>query len=210
MRNKLLIAGLVAAVAVPSLAMAQPDPSCVRSNNQTSATGTALGAIGGALIGSAIAGRHNRGVGVVGGALAGGVAGNVLAGQHNDPCPDGYYRPAPPPQPAYGPGYDQGPGPGGPGYGPPPPQGSFWYNAPRGIHDRIDFLQQRINRGASYSRLSPREVRHANRDLNDIRRQESDLRARDGGHLNPPDRDYLQQRLDTLSQQLHWDSRSGY
>ncbi len=203
MRNKLLLAGLAAMVALPSLAMAQPDPSCVRSNNQTSATGTVLGALGGALIGNAIAGKHNRGVGTVGGALAGGVAGNVLAGQHNDPCPDGYYRPAP--QPAYGPG----PGPG-PGYGPPPPGGGFWGSAPRGIHERIDFVQERINHGASAGRLSPREVRMANRDLNDIRRQEANLRDRDGGHLSPPDRDYLQQRLDTLSQRLHWAAENGY
>jgi hypothetical protein len=200
MRHKLILAGLLVAVAAPSLALAQPDPNCVRSNQQTSATGTVLGALGGALIGNAIAGRHDRGVGTVGGALAGGVAGNVLAGQHNDPCPDGYYRPAPPPPPAYG-----------PGYGPPPPQGvGFWSSAPQGIHERIDFVQQRINRGASVGRLSPREVRDANHDLNDIRHQEANLRYRDGGHLSPPDRDYLQQRLDTLSQRLHWEAANAY
>jgi hypothetical protein len=199
MRHRFIFAGLLAAVAAPSLALAQPDPACVRSNNQTSATGTVLGALGGALIGNAIAGKHDRGVGTVGGALAGGVAGNVLAGQHNDPCPDGYYRSAPPPQPVYG-----------PGYGPPPPGGGFWGSAPRGIHERIDFVQERINRGASMGRLSPREARMANRDLDDIRHQETNLRYRDGGHLNPPDRDYLQQRLDTLSQRLHWEAANGY
>jgi hypothetical protein len=196
MRHKLLIAGLAAAVAAPSLALAQPDPSCVRSNNQTSATGTVLGALGGALIGSAIAGRHDRGVGVVGGALAGGVAGNVLAGQHNDPCPQGYYRPGPPP-PGYGPGYA-------------PAGGGFWAGAPQGIHERIDFIQARINRGAQYSRLSPHEVRMAKRDLNAIRQQDASLRYRDGGHLSPPDHDYLQSRLDNLSQRLHWDASNGY
>ena len=200
MRHKLLIAGLMAAVAAPSLAFAQPDPGCVRSNNQTSATGTVLGALGGALIGSAIAGRHDRGVGVVGGAVAGGVAGNVLAGQHNDPCPQGYYRQDGPP-PAYGPGYNAGYAPAG---------GGFWAGAPQGIHERIDFIQDRINRGASVGRLSPHEARMANRDLNAIRQQDSSLRYRDGGHLSPPDREYMQSRLDTLSQRLHWDARNGY
>jgi hypothetical protein len=130
-------AGLAAILAVPTVAAAQPaDPGCVRSNNQTSATGTVLGALGGALIGSAIAGRHDRGVGVVGGAVAGGVAGNVLAGQHNDPCPpydpnaqagyappppgyagDGYNGgPPPPPPPGYGDGYNGAPPPPPPGY----------------------------------------------------------------------------------------------
>jgi hypothetical protein len=46
-------------------------------------------------------------------------------------------------------------------------------------------------------------------DLNDIRRQDANLRNRDGGRLNPPDHDYLLQRLDTLSQRLHWMEHQG-
>ena len=206
MRHKLLIAGLLAAVALPSIAMAQPDPGCQRSNNQTSTTGTVLGALGGALIGNAIAGKHDRGVGTVGGAVAGGVAGNVLAGQHNDPCPQGYYREGPPPpQPAYG------PGPGyGPGYGPPPPpRGTFWYGAPAGIHERIDFINRRIGQARAAGRLGRHDSLAAYNDLNDIRHQEADMRYRDGGHLSPPDRDYLQSRLDNLSQRIHWQSHGG-
>ncbi len=202
MRNKLILAGLLAAVAAPSLALAQPDPGCVRSNNGTTGTGVALGAIGGALIGNALGGRHSRGTDTALGAVAGGVAGGALANQHNDPCPEGYYR-QPPPPPAYGPGY----GPPPPAYG---PGGGFWYGAPQGIRERIDFIQSRINRAASDGRISGRDARAANRDLNDIRRQDHDLRYRDGGHLNPPDHDYLQQRLDALSQRLHWDARWGY
>jgi hypothetical protein len=196
MRHRFIIAGLVAAMAAPSLALAQPDPSCVRSNNQTSATGTVLGALGGALIGSAIAGRHNRGVGVVGGAVAGGVAGNVLAGQHNDPCPDGYYRPAPPPPPQYGPQYG--------------PQGAgFWEGAPPNIHQRIDFLYNRIGQAHSNGWLGRHDTDHAFRDLNGIREQEGQMRYRDGGHLSPPDRDYLQSRLDDLSRRINWQTHGG-
>jgi len=198
MRNKLFIAGLLAAVAAPTLALAQPDPGCVRSNTATTGTGVALGAIGGALIGNAIGGRHSRGTDTALGAVAGGVAGGALANQHNDPCPQGYYRPDGPP-PAYG-----------PGDGPPPGGGGFWAGAPTRLHDRIDFIQNRINRGASNGRINPRDARYANHDLNDIRRQENDMRNRDGGHLSPPDRDYLQSRLDNLSQRLHWDARWGY
>jgi uncharacterized membrane protein YebE (DUF533 family) len=191
MRNKLIIAGLLAAVAAaPSLALAQP--GCVRSNQQTTGTGAVLGAIGGALIGNALGGRHSRGIDTAAGAVAGGVAGGALANGYNDPCAQGYYRPGPPP-PAYG------PGPGG-----------FWAGAPQGIHQRIDFIQSRINRASADGRIPPHQTRMANRDLNDIRRQDQNLRDRDGGHLNPPDREYLQGRLDTLSQRLHWDARWGY
>jgi hypothetical protein len=190
MRHKLLIAGLVAAVAMPSLAFAQP--GCVRSNNQTTGTGAVLGALGGALIGNALGGRHSRGIDTAAGAVAGGVAGGALASGYNQPCAEGYYRPGPPP-PAYG------PGPGG-----------FWAGAPVGIRERIDFLQNRVNRAASAGRIGPREAGDFNRDLDGIRHQTMDLRARDGGHLTPPDRDYLQQRLDAVSERLHWDARWGY
>jgi hypothetical protein len=198
MRHKLILAGLLAAVAAPSLALAQPDPGCVRSNNATTGTGVVLGALGGALIGNAIGGRHSRGTDTALGAVAGGVAGGALANQHNDPCPQGYYRPAPPP-PAYG-----------PGYGPPPPQGvGFWRGAPVGIHERIDFLNNRIGQARANGWLGRHDAEAAYGELNDIRRQEHDMRYRDGGHLYPQDRDYLQSRLDNLSRRIHWESHGG-
>jgi hypothetical protein len=137
MRKLFFAAGLIVA-AIPALAMAQPDPGCVRSNQQTSATGTVLGAIGGALIGNALGGRHDRGLTTFGGAVAGGVAGNALANQHNDPCPPydpNAYGPPPPPPPGYSGynGYQGPPPPPPPGYGyqsgysdaPPPPPGNY-------------------------------------------------------------------------------------
>jgi hypothetical protein len=196
MRHKLFIAGLMAAVAMPSLAFAQP--GCVRSNNQTTGTGAVLGALGGALIGNALGGRHSRGIDTAAGAVAGGVAGGALASGYNQPCPDGYYRQGPPPpEPGYGPGYAA------------PAQGSFWYGAPAGIHERIDFLYQRIGNARSAGYLGRHDADSAYHDLSNIRAQEGQMRYHDGGHLSPPDRGYLQSRLDNLSQRIHWQSHGG-
>jgi hypothetical protein len=190
MRTKLLIAGFMMAVALPAAALAQPyDPGCVQQNRDNRAAGTVVGAIGGALLGGAIGGRHNGGAGAVIGGVTGAVAGNAIAGSNNHPCPAGYYYAPPPPPPGYGPGY----GPGG-----------FWGGAPVGVHERIDFMQDRINRSYSSGIISRRESADANRELNFIRSEDSRLRYQNGGHLRPEDRDYLQGRLDNLGQRLHW------
>jgi hypothetical protein len=187
MRNKLLIAGLSLAVLLPGAASAQPE-GCIRSNEESRAQGTVLGAIGGAVLGGALAGRHDRGAGVVLGGIGGAVAGNAIAGARNDPCPEGYYRPGPPP---------------------PPRGGGFWYGAPEGVHERIDFMQDRIDRSAERGWISHREARRANRELNFIRSEDSRLRYQDGGHLRPEDRGYLQSRLDSLAERLHWAEHNG-
>jgi hypothetical protein len=90
--------------------------------------------------------------------------------------------------------------------GPPPAydHGAFWRDAPRGVEQRIDWMQQRIDRNRDAGSLDPRQVGYAQHDLNDIRRMDSDLRTRDGGQLNEADRGYLQSRLDSLGQNLHW------
>ena len=192
MRTKLLIAGFMMAVALPATALAQPyDNGCVRQNQDNRAAGTVVGAIGGALIGGAIAGRHNTGAGVVIGGVTGAVAGNAIAGANNHPCPSGYYY-APPP-----------------GYAPPPPPGyagpnGFWNGAPTGVNQRIDFMQDRITSAYRYGRISPRQSADANRELNFIRSEDQRLRYQSGGHLRPEDRDYLQGRLDNLGQRLNW------
>jgi hypothetical protein len=190
MRTKLLIAGFMMAVALPATALAQPyDPGCVQQNQNNRVAGTVVGAIGGALIGGAIGGRHSGGAGAVIGGVTGAAAGNAIAGANNTPCPAGYYYSPPPPPPGYGPGY----GPGG-----------FWGGAPTGVHERIDFMQDRINRSYSSGIISRRESADANRELNFIRSEDSRLRYQDGGRLAPQDRDYLQGRLDNLGQRLHW------
>ena len=188
MRTKTLIAGLMIAVTLPVAALAQPyDPGCVQSNQDSRAAGTVLGAIGGAIIGGAVAGRHDRGAGVVIGGVGGAVAGNAIAGSTNHPCPSGYYYQGPPP---------------GPGYGPPSPRDDFWYGAPQGIRQRIDFMQDRIDRSSSNGWVSRREARRANEELSFIRSETQRLRYQ-------VDRDYLQGRLDALSQRLHWAEHNG-
>ena len=182
MRNQTLIAGLVALTLLPGVASAQyADPACVRSNQDNRAAGTVLGAIGGALLGGAIAGRHDRGAGVVVGGVGGAVAGNAIAGSNNQPCPAGYYY-APPP---------------------PPPTG-YWQGAPEGIGERIDITQGRIDHTAQAGWLAPREIDRLNSELNFVRSENRRLHAQDYGPLRPEDRAYLQQRLDYIAQQMHW------
>lgn len=210
MRSRLILAGLAAAAALPTLANAQPyDSACRKAHSDDRAAGTVIGAIGGALLGSAVAGHHDRGAGAVIGGVGGAVVGNQIARSGEHPCPPGYeyVAPAPaaygPPPPAYGP-------PPPPAYGPPPPPGSFWYGASYDVRARIDFLQDRINRTNADGFLSPREYRKLNGDLNGVRRQTRDLTYRDRGVLSPPDRDYLLHRLDDLSRRLHWEVHYGH
>lgn len=190
MRTKLLIAGLMTAALLPAAALAQPyDPGCVQDNRNNNVAGTVAGAVGGAIIGGAIAGPHDRGAGVVIGGAAGGLAGNSIARAGDHPCPSGYY---------YAPTQ-------GEGYGPPPSgDRDFWADAPQGLHARMDFMQDRINRAANRGWISGSEINRANRELAFIRSEDRRLRYQDGGHLRPQDRDYLQARLDSLSERLHW------
>ena len=231
--RKLLIAGGLAAATLATLpAAAQAQVSCVNPQNNTT-TGAVVGAVGGAAAGSLLAGRHNRGEGAILGALGGAVLGGAV-GHSQTRCPDGYYAydrasgryydnagaPYYPPG-AQGPGAGYGPPRGGEGYGPPAPAGGYaaaddrygyWRGAGQGIRERADFLQQRIDRNAQSGRLSRREAENAYADLRDIRRQDERLRNRDGGRLNGPDRQYLQDRLDRSFRNLHFDrsDNNGY
>jgi len=69
----------------------------------------------------------------------------------------------------------------------------FWRGAPDGLQQRIDWLQQRIDRGARDGSLSPGEARRAQYQLNTLRR----------------DANLLQQRLDDLSRSIRWARASG-
>jgi hypothetical protein len=204
MRNRFLIAALTASVTLPALASApaasaQPyDQGCRADNHANNTAGTVLGGVAGALLGSAVAGRHDRGAGAVIGGVGGAVVGNSIARSNDHPCPPGYVYYAPPPPPP------------GPAYGPPPPpRGGFWYGAPAGIHERVDFLYQRIGTARANGWLGRHDAEQAYHELADIRHQEADMRYRDGGRLSPPDRDYLQHRLDDLSRRINWQSRGG-
>src|ERR1041384_2950439 len=56
--------------------------------------------------------------------------------------------------------------------------GAFWQGAPDGLQQRIDWLQQRIDRGVSDGSLDRREARQAQLQLNDLRRQADILNQR--------------------------------
>jgi hypothetical protein len=72
------------------------------------------------------------------------------------------------------------------------------------LDQREAWLQERIDRGRANGSLDRREVFRAERGLQDIRRMQADLTARDGGMLNPPDRHYLEERIDQLRSTLNW------
>ena len=69
----------------------------------------------------------------------------------------------------------------------------MWRGAPDGLQQRIDWLQQRIERGQSNGSLSRVEARRAQYQLDTIRRDAS----------------MLQQRLDTLSRNIRWTRDDG-
>lgn len=237
--RKIYIAGALAlatAGALPGIAAA--DTRCINPQTNTG-TGALVGAAGGAAAGSLLAGRHDRGKGAILGALGGAVLGGAI-GHSQTRCPEGYYAYddqtrqyydnngavyAPPPPPG---AYDRGPGYGGSpassGYGPPPPPregydrgpgyggggGDYYRGAPTTLRERFDWVQTRIDRSAERGRLDPRAADDARRDLADIRRQYTRLSRRDGGRLNGADRQYVDDRLNRLAQNVRWDSASGY
>jgi hypothetical protein len=92
MRRYLLTAGLLAlapALLAPDLASAQD--RCEQIQNGNRVAGTVLGAIGGAVLGSAVAGHGNKTAGALIGGAAGGYVGNQIGGSQN-PCPQGYQQ----------------------------------------------------------------------------------------------------------------------
>lgn len=87
--------------------------------------------------------------------------------------------------------------------------GSFWRGAPDSPRERIQFLQERIDRGVSDGSLDRREARRASGELARIREMDRRLHYRDGGRIDPRDRDMIQSRLDNLSRKLHWMRHDG-
>jgi uncharacterized protein YcfJ len=77
MRRMLFAAGLTLAIATASAAQARS--GCEEYAHNRRVTGTALGAVGGGLLGGAVAGHGSKTEGAVLGAVAGGVVGNQLS-----------------------------------------------------------------------------------------------------------------------------------
>jgi len=87
---------------------------------------------------------------------------------------------------------------------------AFWRGAPGGTWERIQFLQDRINRGISDGSLNRGEGMRAQAQLNNIKRQAWQMRRRDGGQLNARDNAWLQRELDNLSRRLRWLRHNGW
>jgi hypothetical protein len=177
-RKSVLAAGFIAGLALPLVATAQPyDRGCVEANHANRAAGTVIGGVLGAVIGSNVAGHGARTGGALVGGATGALAGNAIARSNDHPCPQGYVYEGPPPEPA-----------------------SYGYRG--GIDSRIADLQRRLDWSSERGRISPYDYRQLSAELNGIRRQDNQLVYRDGGRLYPRDRDYLQSRLDDVSQRL--------
>jgi hypothetical protein len=90
---------------------------------------------------------------------------------------------------------------------------AFWHGAPADPYQRIDFLQRRIRHGIDDGSLSPHEARRAQYQLDRIRRDADRMRWRHHGNFSRADYDYIQGRLDDLSQRIRWQRQnwsSGY
>jgi uncharacterized protein YcfJ len=210
MRKLLLIAG-IAALAIPSIAAAQP--GCEEQKHDSRVAGTLLGAGVGALIGGSVAGHGSKGVGAVAGAVGGGLIGNAAAGSsvHCDGYYDangvwhtasGYYD-------SHGRWVATGPT----GYY--DSHGRWVTTAPYAgaygadvayvggsIADRENSLENRIRVGDTHGSLSRYEASSAYRELGAIRRQHRYL-MNAHGDLTWDDRADLNARLDNLSDTLN-------
>jgi len=88
--------------------------------------------------------------------------------------------------------------------------GAFWRGAPDSPRDRIQFLQDRINRGIADGSLDRREAWRANRELNGVRQWIHRMHWEDAGRLTPDQRARVQARLDQISSQIRWMRHNGW
>ena len=79
---------------------------------------------------------------------------------------------------------------------------SNWRDAPRDVHERTAWLEQRIQRGRDDGTLSRREAYDAMRSLNSIRQQDRSMRRH--GQLRDRDEAIIQARLDDLNSRIRW------
>jgi hypothetical protein len=86
---------------------------------------------------------------------------------------------------------------------------AFWRGAPASAWDRIQFLQQRIDRGRADGSLRPAEAMRVQRELRSIRIQFHRMVGRDG-RLGPREDARLQARLDDLSRRIRWLRHNGW
>jgi hypothetical protein len=85
---------------------------------------------------------------------------------------------------------------------------TIWQGAPANPYERIQFLQDRINRGVADGSLDRREAWRANRELNNVRQWIRRMHWQ-GERLTPDQRQRVQARLDDISRQLRWMRHNG-
>jgi len=71
------------------------------------------------------------------------------------------------------------------------------------ITARMDRAEQRINNGAADGSLTRAESHRVLEELANIKTQSNELATRDGS-LTPTDCQFINDRLNTLSRQIHW------
>jgi hypothetical protein len=81
-------------------------------------------------------------------------------------------------------------------------------DAPRDLHTRESWLEQRIRDGQNNGTLRHRDARQAMYELNSIRARERGM-SHDHGQLRPRDEAYLQSRLDALGAMLRRQDTGG-
>jgi hypothetical protein len=226
MRKLLLIAG-VAALAIPSIASAQP--GCMERQHDNRIAGTVVGAGLGAVLGSAIAGPGSRGAGAVVGAVGGGAIGNA-AGGSSVSCggytqvgyydADGVWQAGPGYYDADGvwrqaSGYYDQDGDWVDAAPPPPPQpapsppyaGDYgadvaYAGAPDDMNARETWIEHRIHEGDASGAISRGDAEHDFDVLAGIREFQAHHADEDGG-LSASDRADVMNKLDNLSAIVH-------
>ncbi|WP_404712417.1 hypothetical protein [Sphingomonas sp. MMS24-J13] len=88
--------------------------------------------------------------------------------------------------------------------------GAFWRGAPDSPRERIQFLQDRVNRGLADGSLNRREAMRVNRELNGVRQWIRRMHWEDAGRLTPDQRARVQDRLDQISRQIRWLRHNGW
>ena len=83
-----------------------------------------------------------------------------------------------------------------------------WQGAPASPYERIQFRQDRVNRGVADGSLDRREAWRVNRELNGVRQWIRRMHWQ-GNRLTPDQRARVQARLDQISQQIRWMRHNG-
>lgn len=85
---------------------------------------------------------------------------------------------------------------------------TFWQGAPANAYQRIQFLQDRVNRGVADGSLNRREAWRVNSELNGLRQWIRRMHWQTGS-LTPAQQARVQARLDQISRQIHWMRHNG-